>query len=50
MHMRIRYHFLADLYVTRHVRETEREKGIRNTQNKLCKVELVASPNRDCRP
>ena len=26
MHMRIRYHFLADLHVTRHERETESEK------------------------
>ena len=34
MHMRIRYHFLADLHVTRHERETESEK--RNTQNKPC--------------
>ena len=34
MHMRIRYHFLADLHVTRHARETERQKRIRNTQNK----------------
>ena len=31
MHMRIRYHFLPDLRVTRHGRETEREKRIRNT-------------------
>ena len=32
MHMRIRYHFLADLHITRHVhaRETESEKHIRN--------------------
>ena len=36
MHMRIRYHFLADLHVTRHERETESEKRIRNTQNKPC--------------
>ena len=34
MHMHIRYHFLADLHVTRHARETERQKRIRNTQNK----------------
>ena len=38
MHMRIRYHFLADLHVTRHERETESEKRIRNTQTNL--VEL----------
>ena len=31
MHMRIRYHFIADLHVTRHARETESEKRIRNT-------------------
>ena len=30
MHMRIRYHFLADMCVTRHGRETEREKRMRN--------------------
>ena len=30
MHMRIRYHFLTDLNVTRHSRETESEKRIRN--------------------
>ena len=36
MHMRIRYHFLADLHVTRHERETESEKRIWNTQNKPC--------------
>ena len=50
MHMRIRHHFLADLHVTRHARETEGEKRIRNTQNKACGVELVTSPNRDYRP
>ena len=36
MHMRIRYHFLADLHVTRRERETESDKRIRNTQNKPC--------------
>ena len=36
MHMRIRYHFLADLHVTRYERETESEKHIQNTQNKPC--------------
>ena len=41
MHMRIRYHFLADLHVTRHVRETEYEKRFRHTLNKPCSVELV---------
>ena len=50
MHMRIRYHFLADLHITRHACETESEKRIRNTQNKPCRVELVTSPNRDYRP
>ena len=39
MHMHIRYHFLADLHVTRHAGETESEKGIRNTQNKPCRVQ-----------
>ena len=50
MHMRIRHHSLADLHVTRHARETESEERIRNTQNKLCRVELVTSPSRDYRP
>ena len=36
MRMRIRYHFLADLHVTRHECETESEKRIRNTQKKPC--------------
>ena len=31
MHMRIRYHFLADLHVTRHECEAESEKCIRKT-------------------
>ena len=31
MHMRISYHFLADLHITRHFRETESVKRIRNT-------------------
>ena len=30
----IRHHFLADLHVTRHARETESQKRIRNTSNK----------------
>ena len=47
IYMRIRYHFLADLHVTRHSRETESEKRIRNTQNKPRKVQLVTCPNRD---
>ena len=47
MHMRIRYHFLADLHVTGQALETESEKRIRNTQKKPCSVE---SPNRDYRP
>ena len=50
MHMRIRYHFIADLHVTRHSRETESEKRIRNTQNKPFRVELVTNRNRDYRP
>ena len=47
MHMRIRYHLLADFHVTRHARETESEKRIRNAQNKPCGVKLVTSRNRD---
>ena len=47
--MRIRYHFLADLYITRHALETESEKRIQNTPNKPF-VELVTSRNRDYRP
>ena len=52
MHMRIRYHFLSDLHVTRHACATESEKHIRNTLNKPCRVELpvVTSPNHDYRP
>ena len=50
MHMRIRYHFLADLHVTKHARETESEKRIRNTQNKPCRVEVVTNRNRGYRP
>ena len=50
MHMRISKHFLADLYITRHTRETESEKRIRNTLHKTCSVELVTSPNRNNRP
>ena len=49
MHKRIRYYFLADLHVTRHVPETKFEKRIRNTQNKR-RVELVTSRNHDYRP
>ena len=49
IHMRIRYHFLADLHVTRHSSEPEGEKRIRNTQNKPCRVELVTSRNHDYR-
>ena len=47
--MCIRYHFLADLHITRHARETESEKRIQNTPNKPFRVELVASRNRDYR-
>ena len=50
MRMRIRYHFLADLHVTRHMRETEYEKRFWHTLNKPCRVELVTSRNRDYRP
>ena len=50
MHMRISYHFLADLRITRHTREIESEKCIRNTVNKTFRVELVASRNRDYSP
>ena len=50
MHKRISYHFLADLHITRHSRETESEKRIRNTLNKTCSVELVTSRNRNYRP
>ena len=50
MHMRIKYHFLFDLHVTRHARETESEKHIQNTLNKPCRVELVTSLNHDYRP
>ena len=50
MHMRISYNFLADLYITRHARETESEERIRNTLNKTCRVELVTSRNRDYSP
>ena len=39
MHMSIRYHFLADLHVTGHARETESE----SSQNKPCRVELVTA-------
>ena len=48
--MRIRYRFLADLHVTRHAHKTERERHIRDTLNKPCRVELVTSRNRDYRP
>ena len=46
MHMRIRYHFLADFHVTRHVhaRETESEKHIRNIW-----TNLVAMNYRNCK-
>ena len=50
MHMNIRYHFLADLHITRHARETESEKRIQNNSNKPFSVELVTSRNRDYRP
>ena len=50
MHMRIRYHFLVDLHVTRHWHETESAKRIQNTQNKPCRVKLVTRPNCDYRP
>ena len=50
MHMRISYNFLADLYITRHARETESEERVRNTLNKTSRVELVTSRNRDYSP
>ena len=50
MHMRISYHFLADLYITRHAHETESEEHIPNTLNKTSRVELVTSRNRDYSP
>ena len=50
MHMRIRYHFLVDLPVTRHMGETEYEKRFRHTLNKPCRVELLTNRNRDYRP
>ena len=50
MHMRISYNFLADLYITRHARETESEERVRNTLNKTCRVELITSRNRDYSP
>ena len=39
--MRIRYHFLVDLHITRHVLQTESEKRIWNTLNEPCGVELI---------
>ena len=45
LHMRIRYHFLADLRITSHASETESKKGIQNTLNKPCRVELFTSRN-----
>ena len=39
--MRIRYHFLVDLHITRHMLETESEKRIWNTLNEPCGVELI---------
>ena len=50
MHMRISYHFLADLYITRHAHETESEEHIPNTLNKTSRVELVTSRNCDYSP
>ena len=50
MHMRIRYHVVADLHFKRHARETLSEKRIRKTLNKACRGELVTSQNRDYRP
>ena len=50
MYMRIRYHFLADLHITRHAGETESEERIQNNRNKPFRVELVTSRNRDYRP
>ena len=40
--MRSRYHFLADLHVTRHLHETESEKLIRNlTKTNLVELNLL---------
>ena len=50
MHMRISYHFLADLYITRHAHETESEEHIPNTLNKTSRIELVTSRNPDYSP
>ena len=50
MHIRIKNHFVADLQVTGHARETESEKRIQNTPNKPFTVELVTSLNRGYRP
>ena len=41
MHMRISFHFLAgmaDLHITRHARETDSEKHIRNIYTNLVKL------------
>ena len=41
MHMRISYHFLAglaDLHITRHARETDSEKRIRNIYTNLAEL------------
>ena len=41
MHMRIRYHFLADLHVTIQARETESEKHIQILQTNLLEFNLL---------
>ena len=50
-HSKLMHMHIPDLHVTRQdARETESEKRIRNTLNKPCRVELVASRNHDYRP
>ena len=41
MHMRIRYHFLADLHVTIQAHETESEKHIQILQTNLLEFNLL---------
>ena len=47
MHMRISYHFLADLHITRHVWNRKWEA---HPENKTCRVDLVTSRSRDYKP
>ena len=44
MHMRISHHFLAglsDLHITRHARETDSEKRIRNIETTLVELNYL---------